>query len=145
MEYSESLQIEEGGAPMGLVYNSTTVLFYCLHLPDIDAIVSNADSDGLPRTATWSIKSLLPPSSPPSVLTPSDLTHLLRLARLRPPATTHETTALVKDVNDLAHFTRHIQSVDVESVAPLRGVWGDEVGMAMREDVVEEGEYHDVR
>lgn len=28
----------------------------------------------------------------------------------------------------------------MESVAPLRGVWGDEVGMTMREDVVEEEE-----
>ncbi|RUS26928.1 hypothetical protein BC938DRAFT_483921 [Jimgerdemannia flammicorona] len=93
-----------------------------------------------PLSPTWSIKSLLPPSPPPSVITIQDLQHLLRLAQLRPPHTEYETSALVRDVNDIAHFVRHIREVDVEDVRPLRGVWRDEVGMALRNDVAEEGE-----
>ncbi|KAI5801477.1 hypothetical protein DFH27DRAFT_556922 [Peziza echinospora] len=79
---------------------------------------------------SWSVKTLLPPSSSSSTssaqipeeneITPGKLRHLLRLAALPPPSSPEEEAGLLKTLLDQLHFVKDVQSVDTTGIAPLQ-------------------------
>ncbi|KAI1169495.1 hypothetical protein F4777DRAFT_572950 [Nemania sp. FL0916] len=106
------------------------------------------DADGpdlasLLSQPTWSVRSLLPPSTPsptptstasePEAITPKTLHHLLRLSALPLPKTSEEETQMLATLSSQLHFVRAIQRVDTLGVAPLR-VIRDETAAGVREE-----------
>ncbi|KAI0124882.1 hypothetical protein BJ170DRAFT_597731 [Xylariales sp. AK1849] len=90
---------------------------------------------------TWSVRSLLPPSSnsepsssPSEVeeITPQTLRHLLRLSALPSPSSPSEEATLLSTLRSQLHFVRSIQSVDTTGVPPLRSI-RDETAAGIRE------------
>ncbi|KAK6196747.1 hypothetical protein LQW54_011203 [Pestalotiopsis sp. IQ-011] len=93
---------------------------------------------------TWSVRSLLPPSSPASTpgteteveeITPQTLRHLLRLSALPPPATPAEESQLLATLRAQLHFVRRIQSIDTSTVGPLVSI-RDETAAGVGEQTV---------
>ncbi|KAF8252427.1 hypothetical protein K440DRAFT_658222 [Wilcoxina mikolae CBS 423.85] len=70
---------------------------------------------------SWSVSSLLPPSSTPTdtTITPAKLHHLLRLSALSPPSTLAAETSLLNSLHNHLHFVRAVQEVDTTDVPPL--------------------------
>lgn len=77
---------------------------------------------------TWSVRSLLPPTSTPpnhhqqQEISPKTLRHLLRLSALPPPASPVEETELLNTLSSQLHFVQAIQHVDTTGVEPMRSV-----------------------
>ena len=100
---------------------------------------------------TWSIRTLLPPStttsaSPSSTptttpqpqeppLTPPQLHHLLNLSALPPPPTPTSTTALLSTLHAQLHFVRDIQQVNTDGIPPLSAI-RDETAAGQREATI---------
>ncbi|KAI0439787.1 hypothetical protein F4803DRAFT_26137 [Xylaria telfairii] len=88
---------------------------------------------------TWSVRSLLPSSSPsPSeatTITSKTLHHLLRLSALPLPQTPEEESEMLATLSSQLHFVRAIQGVDTTGVAPLR-VIRDETAEGLREQTI---------
>ncbi|EGO56473.1 hypothetical protein NEUTE1DRAFT_65058 [Neurospora tetrasperma FGSC 2508] len=100
---------------------------------------SQIDPSVILSTPTWSVRSLLPPSSTPSSstqpeeseITPQTLHHLARLSALPPPSASDpaSTTRLLSALHSHLHFVRAIQSVDTtdpsdqaKELAPLSSI-----------------------
>ncbi|KAK6080451.1 DUF726 domain protein [Seiridium cupressi] len=110
---------------------------------------SNRPRDPTPREIlaqpTWSVRSLLPPSSPkgtPSAtleqdeeITPSTLRHLLRLSALPPPSSPEEESQLLNTLRSQLHFVRNIQSIDTTGVEPLVSI-RDETSQGVQEQTI---------
>ncbi|KAI9750701.1 MAG: translation elongation factor Tu [Chaenotheca gracillima] len=91
-------------------------------------------------TPSWSVRSLLPPSTEatdaPSI-TSKQLHHLLRLSALPAPSSPEEEAKMLKTLKSQLHFVKDVQSVDTAGVEPLRsirdetpeGIRGAEIGM----------------
>ncbi|KAI0163185.1 hypothetical protein BJ166DRAFT_625097 [Pestalotiopsis sp. NC0098] len=94
---------------------------------------------------TWSVRSLLPPTSPASTpetqveeveeITPQTLRHLLRLSALPPPSTPAEESQLLATLRAQLHFVRRIQSIDTSKTRPLVSI-RDETAAGVREQTV---------
>lgn len=97
--------------------------------PDLTSIFANP---------TWSVRSLLTSSSPPSAddeVTPATLHHLLRLSALPPPAQPREKDRMLGTLRAQLHFVRDVQSVDTGGVEPLRSI-RDETAAGVAESTV---------
>ncbi|KAF1835778.1 hypothetical protein BDW02DRAFT_495147 [Decorospora gaudefroyi] len=74
---------------------------------------------------TWSVESLLPPSThapdAPQV-TSQQLHHLLRLSALPPPETLEQEQKMLDTLAAQLHFVGKIQEVDTTDVKPLRAI-----------------------
>lgn len=73
---------------------------------------------------TWSVRSLLPdPSKPPhEEITPTQLSHLLRLSALPQPKSPEQEAKMLSTLHSQLHFVRDIQSVDTKGVEPLQSI-----------------------
>ncbi|KAK1639752.1 hypothetical protein BDP81DRAFT_391816 [Colletotrichum phormii] len=79
---------------------------------------------------TWSVASLLPPSSKGAAaeestrepISRAKLYHLLRLSALPLPESEAEETAMLRTLHSQLHFVRDVQSVDTTGVEPLRSL-----------------------
>ncbi|KAK3304508.1 uncharacterized protein B0T15DRAFT_494964 [Chaetomium strumarium] len=92
---------------------------------------------------TWSIRTLIPPSSPSNTpltapnstpeeeITPAQLSHLLRLSALPQPSTPQETRRMLATLHAQLHFVRDIQRVNTDGVEPLSSI-RDETAEGMR-------------
>ncbi|KAI8949528.1 hypothetical protein F4801DRAFT_553012 [Xylaria longipes] len=100
---------------------------------------TTSDLTSLLSQPTWSVRSLLPPSSPsPSqqtTITPATLHHLLRLSALPLPQTPEEESQMLSTLSSQLHFVRAIQGVDTAGVSPLR-VIRDETAAGLREQTI---------
>lgn len=83
----------------------------------------------------WSLRSLLPSSTPTHTVTSSQLHHLLRLSALPPPSSPADEERLLADLHAQLHFVRAVQAVDTTGVRPLVSV-RDESDEGRREKVV---------
>ncbi|KAH7398817.1 hypothetical protein DE146DRAFT_613603 [Phaeosphaeria sp. MPI-PUGE-AT-0046c] len=87
---------------------------------------------------TWSVESLLPPTTQPSdapQITPQQLHHLLRLSALPPPETPEQEQKMLDTLAAQLHFVGKIQEVDTTSVKPLRAI-RDETAAAEEEQTI---------
>ncbi|KAK1775574.1 hypothetical protein QBC45DRAFT_335046 [Copromyces sp. CBS 386.78] len=96
------------------------------------------DPSAILSTPTWSVRSLLPPSSTSEIspeeseITPQTLAHLSRLSALPPPSASDpaSTSRLLSALHSHLHFVRSIQSVDTtdpsshegQELAPLSSI-----------------------
>ncbi|KAI0541669.1 hypothetical protein GGR58DRAFT_497863 [Xylaria digitata] len=103
-----------------------------------------ADLDGLLSQPTWSVRSLLPPSTKQATtsITPKTLHHLLRLSALPLPRTPEEEAQMLATLSSQLHFVRAIQGVDTTGVAPLC-VIRDETALGLREQTIGLAELRD--
>ena len=93
------------------------------------------DIKALLSTPSWSVSSLLPPTSAIPAdfpVTPEKLRHLLRLSALPPPKDAAEEAEMMQTLASQLHFVREIQKVDTTGVEPLRAI-RDETAEAARE------------
>jgi Asp-tRNA(Asn)/Glu-tRNA(Gln) amidotransferase C subunit len=93
------------------------------------------DINALLSTPSWSVSSLLPPTSSIPAdfpVTPEKLRHLLRLSALPAPKDAAEEAEMMQTLASQLHFVREIQKVDTTGVEPLRAV-RDETAEATRE------------
>ncbi|KAL2128250.1 hypothetical protein VTI74DRAFT_9453 [Chaetomium olivicolor] len=111
------------------------------------------DPYALLSTPTWSIRSLLPPSTSTASQTPSplsslqqpqeeedeisahQLSHLLRLSALPPPTSPSHASQMLRTLHSQLHFVRDIQRVDTSNVAPLSSIH-DETPEGLREATI---------
>ncbi|KAI9014419.1 hypothetical protein CLU79DRAFT_838465 [Phycomyces nitens] len=91
------------------------------------------DKDGLPLSATWSVRSLL--ENEHQTMSDEHFEHLFRLAQLRAPESPEAFEKLKKDVNQLSSFVEPIQRHDYGTVKPLSHLWQERIGMELRPDV----------
>ncbi|KAI2631703.1 hypothetical protein GGS21DRAFT_157520 [Xylaria nigripes] len=88
---------------------------------------------------SWSVRSLLPPKSASTTITPTitpeTLHHLLRLSALPPPKSPAEESQMLATLSSQLHFVRAIQSVDTTDITPLR-VIRDETAQGLREQTI---------
>ncbi|TLD28399.1 hypothetical protein PspLS_03127 [Pyricularia sp. CBS 133598] len=88
---------------------------------------------------TWSVRSLLPPtthsSEPSTTISPSQLAHLHSLSALPNPTTPSTLESLTRTLQSQLHFVRAIQAVDTTGVAPLSAI-RDETAAGRREQTV---------
>ncbi|GAW13175.1 hypothetical protein ANO14919_025550 [Xylariales sp. No.14919] len=98
---------------------------------------SAADLASLLSQPTWSVRSLLPPSTsePSTTVPPKTLHHLLRLSALPPPRTPDEESQMLATLSSQLHFVRAIQSVDTAGIEPLR-VIRDETAQGLSEQII---------
>ncbi|KAL1922574.1 uncharacterized protein VTP21DRAFT_10113 [Calcarisporiella thermophila] len=91
---------------------------------------------------TWSVRSLLPTAdaSEGDVVSYEQFQNLHRLANLEIPTSKEEERSLMRDINSLEHFVRHIQELDTTGVEPMRGIWPERISMVLREDEPLSGE-----
>lgn len=96
--------------------------------PDLASIFANP---------TWSVRSLLPSSSPSGEeeVTPAKLDHLLRLSALPPPDNHADKDRMLETLRAQLHFVRDIQSVDTSGYEPLRSI-RDETSAGIAESTV---------
>ncbi|KAK3315256.1 hypothetical protein B0H66DRAFT_536125 [Apodospora peruviana] len=85
------------------------------------------DPASLLANPTWSIRSLLSPSlaspsNPETKITPSQLSHLLRLSALPQPTSQAETASMLSTLQSQLLFVREIQTVDTKGIQPLRSI-----------------------
>ncbi|KAK4197568.1 hypothetical protein QBC40DRAFT_101810 [Triangularia verruculosa] len=92
------------------------------------------DPQALLSKPTWSIHSLLPPTTTTAttttttttISTPSisshQLSHLLKLSALPPPTSSESTSKILSDLHSQLHFLAHLQSVDTSDVEPLSSI-----------------------
>ncbi|KAI4754786.1 hypothetical protein E4T51_12114 [Aureobasidium sp. EXF-12344] len=83
------------------------------------------DVEALLATPTWSLESLLPPSTP-ATLTPTisskQLHHLLRLSALPPPKDAAEEAKMLSSLSLHLYFVNEIRSVYVSGLTPLQSL-----------------------
>lgn len=75
----------------------------------------------VPIKPTWTTYSLVDIAAPEEI-TPSQLSHLLRLAALSQPRDYQEEASLLADLHSQLRFVRRVQEVDTTGVEPLRVV-----------------------
>ncbi|THY15804.1 hypothetical protein D6D00_09195 [Aureobasidium pullulans] len=109
------------------------------------------DVEALLATPTWSLDSLLPPSTP-STSTPTisskQLHHLLRLSALPPPEDAAEEAKMLSSLSSHLHFVNEIRKVHVSGLTPLQslrdetaaGIEMQEIGMKDLEDAFKKEE-----
>ncbi|RWA05269.1 hypothetical protein EKO27_g9837 [Xylaria grammica] len=105
---------------------------------------SAADLASLLSQPTWSVRSLLPPSTsePSTTVPPKTLHHLLRLSALPPPRTPDEESQMLATLSSQLHFVRAIQSVDTAGIEPLRAI-RDETAQGLSEQILGLAELQD--
>lgn len=86
---------------------------------------------------TWTVHSLLQPASSDnsSSITDKQFNHLFRLAQLRPPTSQAAKDNLKRDLDQISHFTEHIQELGQADVEPLIQLWEQGTGLVTRPDV----------
>ncbi|KAJ1338011.1 glutamyl-tRNA(Gln) amidotransferase subunit F [Microdochium nivale] len=114
-----------------------------------------ADITAILSKPSWSVRSLLPPSSSASSLTSAStpsptasltrhegsivtsktLRHLLRLSALPPPSSPEAEVDLLNTLSSQLHFVRAIQQVDTEGIEPLRSI-RDETLEGLKEQTI---------
>ncbi|CAD0058494.1 unnamed protein product [Aureobasidium pullulans] len=109
------------------------------------------DVEALLATPTWSLDSLLPPSTP-STSTPTisskQLHHLLRLSALPPPQDAAEEAKMLSSLSSHLHFVNEIRKVHVLGLTPLQslrdetaaGIEMQEIGMKDLEEAFKKEE-----
>ncbi|THZ37892.1 hypothetical protein D6C90_06571 [Aureobasidium pullulans] len=109
------------------------------------------DVEALLATPTWSLDSLLPPSTP-STSTPTisskQLHHLLRLSALPPPEDAAEEAKMLSSLSSHLHFVNEIRKVHVSGLTPLQslrdetaaGIEMQEIGMKDLEEAFKKEE-----
>jgi len=84
---------------------------------------------------TWSVRSLLPPTTPTKTITQKQLHHLLRLSALPLPKDQAEEEKMLDSLHSQLHFVSDIQSVNTEGVEPLVRI-AEETEEAMKENTI---------
>ncbi|KAI3327992.1 hypothetical protein HD806DRAFT_345112 [Xylariaceae sp. AK1471] len=114
--------------------------------PSSSTDTTTSDLASLLSQPTWSVRSLLPPStSTPTQstpITPQTLHHLLRLSALPNPQTPAEESQMLATLSSQLHFVRAIQSVDTTNIMPLRAI-RDETAQGLREQTIGLAELRD--
>ncbi|KAL0074856.1 hypothetical protein J3Q64DRAFT_1199154 [Phycomyces blakesleeanus] len=90
------------------------------------------DKDGLPLSATWSVRSLL--ENDHQTMSDEQFKSLFRLAQLRAPSSADAFEKLKKDVNQLSAFVGPIQRHEYGTIKPLSHIWQERIGMELRQD-----------
>jgi Asp-tRNA(Asn)/Glu-tRNA(Gln) amidotransferase C subunit len=84
------------------------------------------DITSLLATPSWSVRSLNPNRSSPSVaedeITPKKLYHLLRLSALPLPRNKEEEDSMLATLHSQLHFVQDIQKVNTDGVKPLQSI-----------------------
>ncbi|KAI5194048.1 hypothetical protein E4T39_08808 [Aureobasidium subglaciale] len=83
------------------------------------------DVEALLATPTWSLESLLPPSTPAAstpTISSKQLHHLLRLSALPPPKDAAEEAKMLSSLSSHLHFVNEIRKVDASHVTPLQSL-----------------------
>ncbi|KAI8142820.1 hypothetical protein BJV82DRAFT_138909 [Fennellomyces sp. T-0311] len=93
------------------------------------------DSDCLPLTATWSIRTLLDANDTSPRITDEQFNHLFRLAQLRPPESQKAKDNLKRDLDQISRFTEQIEQLALTNAEPMVQLWETGVGMTTRADV----------
>ncbi|SPO05775.1 related to a-agglutinin core protein AGA1 [Cephalotrichum gorgonifer] len=78
-------------------------------------------SSAIPQQPTWTTRSLLSADAQEEI-SPSQLSHLLRLSALPQPADAQEEASLLADLHSQLRFVRRIQEVDTSGIEPLRAI-----------------------
>ena len=84
---------------------------------------------------TWSVRSLLPPTTPSQTIPQKQLHHLLRLSALPLPKDQVEEDKMLTSLHSQLHFVGDIQSVDTTGVAPLVKI-AEETEVSLRENTI---------
>ncbi|CZT06680.1 related to a-agglutinin core protein AGA1 [Rhynchosporium graminicola] len=123
--------------PQGL--RSLRIRKYSSDIEQSDALAINSSPNNLPTSQrpreklniaallskpTWSVRSLLSPTSaPPSTeITPRKLHHLLRLSALPLPKTPEEEASMLTTLHSQLQFLKNIQDVNTDGVEPLQSL-----------------------
>lgn len=94
--------------------------------PDIIAMLSKS---------TWSVRSLLPPTTPTKTISQKELHHLLRLSALPLPKSQAEEDKMLDSLHSQLHFVGDIQSVNTDGIEPLVRI-AEETEGAIRENTI---------
>ncbi|KAI5193655.1 hypothetical protein AUEXF2481DRAFT_642274 [Aureobasidium subglaciale EXF-2481] len=96
------------------------------------------DVEALLARPTWSLESLLPPSTPAAstpIITSKQLHHLLRLSALPPPRDADEEAKMLSSLSKHLHFVNEIRKVDASHVTPLQSL-RDETASGLKEQEI---------